>query len=143
MKVSQQGFTLIELMIVVAIIGILSTVAIPAYQAYTDRTRISEIMVFATAAKTNITEFYMSAGFMPASTTQANLNTDINQSRYLSAIAFATTTNTATVTYTVANMTASGNIAMVGTADYNGVHWQCDTVATTVDNKYLPVNCRH
>ena len=56
MKRVQQGFTLIELMIVVAIIGILAAVALPAYQDYTVRSRVSEAMVFADAAKTAVAE---------------------------------------------------------------------------------------
>ena len=143
MNLNQQGFTLIELMIVVAIVGLLATVALPAYQAYADRTKISEIMLFAASAKSGISDYYMSAGRMPASTSQANINTDISQSQYIAAISFATTTDTATVTYTLANLTASGDIALVGTATDNGLEWQCDTAATTVNNKYLPINCRH
>jgi type IV pilus assembly protein PilA len=143
MKTQQQGFTLIELMIVVAIMGVLTTMAVPAYQNYTIRTKISEIMLVGATAKTVITEFYTSMSQMPTSTSQANLNTDINQSDYLSAVSLSTTAVTATVTYTIANLTpASGNIAFVGTATSNGMKWSCNTAATTVDNKYLPINCR-
>lgn len=140
---SHQGFTLIELMIIVAIIGILSTIALPAYQAYTDRARISEVIVVASAAKTNITEYFMSAGHMPDSPDQADVNTSVSQSDYISAINFSTTTTTATITYTLAHTTAVGDIALVGTADSNGMQWQCNTAATTVDDRYLPVTCRH
>ena len=143
MKTIQQGFTLIELMIVVAIIGILSAIAVPAYQNYTDRTKISEIMLIGGVAKTVLTEYYTSMGQMPSSANQANLNTSINQSNFLSAIALATTGTTATITYTLANLvSANGNLAFVGTATSNGVKWSCSTAATTVDVKYLPLNCR-
>ena len=143
MNTNQQGFTLIEVMIVVAILGFLATVALPAYQAYTDRTKISEIILVADSAKSSISDFYMSAGRMPASTTQANINTNSAQSQYIAAIAFSTTTTTATITYTLQNTTsAAGDIAMVGTANANGIQWSCATAATTVDNKYLPNNCR-
>jgi hypothetical protein len=84
----------------------------------------------------------MSAGRMPASTTQANINTDIAQSQYIAAISFSTTASSATITYTLQNTSATGNIALVGTANANGIQWRCDTPATTVGNKYLPNNCR-
>lgn len=143
MKTAQQGFTLIELMIVVGILGFLATVALPAYNAYTDRTKISEILLFADSAKSSISDYYMSSGQMPASTTQANINTDITQSKYISAIGFATTTTTATITYTIQNTTATGDIALVGTASANGIQWSCSTAATTVQDRYLPMNCRN
>ncbi|WP_455200624.1 pilin [Kaarinaea lacus] len=143
MKTAQQGFTLIELMIVVGILGFLATVALPAYNAYTDRTKISEVLLVADSAKSTISDFYMSSGQMPASTTQANINTDITQSQYISAIAFTTTATTATITYTIQNTTATGNIALVGTVSTNGIQWSCSTAATTVGNRYLPMNCRN
>ena len=65
MKRVQQGFTLIELMIVVAIIGILAAIALPAYQDYTVRAKVSEMMLAASGMKTDIAEFYQSKGFMP------------------------------------------------------------------------------
>jgi len=142
MKRNQQGFTLIELMIVVAILGFLATVALPAYQSYTARSKISEVMLVADSAKSGLSDFYMSAGRMPASTTQANINTNIAQSQYIAAIAFSTTSTSATITYTLQNVGATGDIALVGTASPNGIAWNCDTPATTVDNKYLPNNCR-
>ena len=61
MKRMQQGFTLIELMIVVAIIGILAAVALPAYQDYTKRAKMSEVVLAASACRTSITEIYQSA----------------------------------------------------------------------------------
>ncbi|WP_455207531.1 pilin [Kaarinaea lacus] len=143
MNTSQQGFTLIELMIVVAILGFLATVALPAYQAYTDRTKISEVLLVADSAKSSVSDYYMSANQMPVSTSQANINTNIGQSKYIGAITFTTTSTTATITYTLQNTSVSGNIAMVGTASTNGIQWECDTPATTVENKYLPMNCRN
>ena len=59
MKTLQQGFTLIELMIVVAIIGILAAVALPAYQDYTVRARMSEVITFASTCRTSVSEFYV------------------------------------------------------------------------------------
>ncbi|MGD8567844.1 MAG: pilin [Gammaproteobacteria bacterium] len=142
MDAMQQGFTLIELMIVVAIIGILTTVALPAYQDYVVRTKIAEVMVFADAAKSGLSEFYMSAGQMPDAASQANINTDPAQSDYVSAITFTTTTSSATISYTLADIGAAGNIAMVGTVTGNGIKWDCGSAATTVGDRYLPISCR-
>ncbi|MGD8642339.1 MAG: pilin [Gammaproteobacteria bacterium] len=143
MDAMQQGFTLIELMIVVSIIGFLVTIGLPAYQDYTVRTKISEIILVADSAKTNITDYYMSAGRMPTSTVAANINTDTAQSNFIGAIAFSTTASTATITYSVANLGTTGDIALVGTASSNGLAWDCGTAATTVDTRYLPLNCRN
>ena len=71
MKKVQQGFTLIELMIVVAIIGILAAIAIPAYQDYTIRSKVTELVNAAGVCKTGVAEYYQSKGKMPATTDEA------------------------------------------------------------------------
>uniref|UniRef100_UPI0035649B16 pilin n=1 Tax=Litorivivens sp. TaxID=2020868 RepID=UPI0035649B16 len=71
MKKVQQGFTLIELMIVVAIIGILAAVALPAYQDYTTRAKVSEGLALASSAKTAVAEHYMTRNTMPANNSTA------------------------------------------------------------------------
>ena len=73
MKKMQQGFTLIELMIVVAIIGILAAIAIPAYQDYTIRAQVSEGMNLAAAAKAAVAETYLNRGVAPADRTAAGM----------------------------------------------------------------------
>ena len=73
MKNVQQGFTLIELMIVVAIIGILAAVAIPSYQDYTKRAHVSEGLSLAGAAKTGVSEYYGSQGTWPGSNAEAGI----------------------------------------------------------------------
>ena len=143
MKKVQQGFTLIELMIVVAIIGILAAIAIPAYQDYTIRSKISEVMAIASSAKTSISEYYISQGIMPADTAEAGVNDATAQSTYVSAIAFTqTNTNVAQVSYTLANLGAPDGTTVVfqGTGSANGVQWVCDQ--GTAADKYLPANCR-
>lgn len=142
METPQSGFTLIELMIVVAVFGFLVTIALPAYQDYVVRSKISEIMLFADSARTNLSDYYMSAGAMPGSASSANVNTDPDQSEYIQAIAFSTTPSSATITFTVDNMGASGNIAFVGTATPNGIQWDCGSTATTLSDRFLPNNCR-
>src|SRR5688500_19752259 len=88
MKTLQQGFTLIELMIVVAIIGILAAVALPAYQDYTIRAKMSEVILAMSACRTSITEVYQSGGSLPGvngwgcevSTTADRKSTRLNSS---------------------------------------------------------------
>ena len=146
MKTVQQGFTLIELMIVIAIIGILAAVAIPAYNDYTVRARLSEVMVVASAAKTSASEYYLSTGNTPTSSTQAGINTNANQSDYISAITLDTAGTSINLRYTIeplaSDIVAGANeVVFSGFADENGVQWDC-AINTTVPAKYLPANCR-
>ena len=146
MNKGQQGFTLIELMIVVAIIGILAAVAIPAYQDYTVRAKITEVMGLGASAKTSISEYYSSMGEMPKTTDakDTGINTTPAQSTYVSTIAYNQTSSTvATVTYTLANLITEANgktLVFTGTGSSNGVQWTCD--AGNAPDKYLPANCR-
>ena len=145
MKKVQQGFTLIELMIVVAIIGILAAVAIPAYQDYTIRAKVSEVLVLASAARLNIAEYYLSTGDWPLSTNAAGINTNQAQSTYVSDIALTTSTGGATMTYTLTNLggdvvdgTTTFEYAITG--DSNGVKVVC--TGGDLVSKYRPANCR-
>ena len=142
----QQGFTLIELMIVVAIVGILAAIALPAYQDYTVRAKVSEVMVIASKDKTSTSEFFISQGVMPTGPGQAGISTSAKQSTYLTTIAYASTANTtATITYTLKSAalvsSATGTIVMAGTGDQaTGVSWTC--TGGTFPDKYRPANCR-
>jgi len=146
MKKNQQGFTLIELMIVVAIIGILAAIAIPAYQDYIIRSKVSEPMLFADAAKLSVAEFYQSQGHMPAAAS-AGINTAANPTKYITSTVYATTaTNAATITIALNSATVGvgGNIVLSGLVGAGGIiQWTCNAAAgTTVPSKYLPANCR-
>ncbi|MGR6036207.1 MAG: pilin [Candidatus Nitrosoglobus sp.] len=142
MRKNQQGFTLIELMIVVAIIGILAAVAIPAYQDYTIRAKISEIIGIAAKDKDSVSEYFISMGKMPTDAATAGVSQDANQSTYISAIAYDASGK---LTYTVANLATDADgkfIEFVGAGSASGVAWACDGAGTTVPSKYLPANCR-
>src|ERR1700690_1438505 len=88
MKHIQQGFTLIELMIVVAIIGILAAIAIPAYQDYTIRAQVSEGMTLAAAAKAAVAESFSNKGIVPANRTAAGMtgNATDTQGKYVQSV---------------------------------------------------------
>ena len=140
MKRAQQGFTLIELMIVVAIIGILAAVALPAYQDYTKRSRVSEGLSLAAGAKTAMAEYYASNNAWPADNAAAGVaaKADINGN---SVTSVEVKNNTITVVYkTNVDVDGKNTIILTGTANGGGVSWSCK--GGTVDAKFRPSECR-
>jgi type IV pilus assembly protein PilA len=137
---AQAGFTLIELMIVVAIIGILAAVALPAYQDYTTRAKISEVIVMASPAKLAVAETTSSMGDL-ASVTQTNTGYSFpGVTKYVSNITIASTTGVVTATSTVPN--AAGDIILTPTPVGTGtgqLTWRC---SSAIAAKYLPSECR-
>jgi type IV pilus assembly protein PilA len=140
MKRIQKGFTLIELMIVVAIIGILAAVALPAYQDYTTRAKVSELVVMASPAKLAVAETSSALGGL-ANVTAANSGyTFPGATKYVSNIVIADTTGAITITSALA-APANGTIVLtpsaVGTSGQ--LTWAC---TTTINSKFVPAECR-
>ena len=138
----QKGFTLIELMIVVAIIGILAAVALPAYQDYTVRAKVSEVILAASSAKTSVAESAQINSTMP---TAASLVVDTQASKFVSSVVYSQTSTSVgvvTVTTTAADSKISGvTVFMTGTLAANGqVIWVCGP--GSINAKYLPSSCK-
>jgi type IV pilus assembly protein PilA len=158
MKSIQKGFTLIELMIVVAIIGILAAIAIPAYQTYTIRAKVSEALGFADAAKVAVSEAYTSGGTWPATNAAAGLDatpTNIS-SKYVNSVTVGASGVVSVLTGHDMDAVATGTLILTPATSPNGdVTWICNThalgggavavvaaTAGTIPGKYLPANCR-
>lgn len=150
MKKIQKGFTLIELMIVVAIIAILAAIALPAYQDYIIRSQVSEGSVLADGSKTAVTEFFSNTGRWPATNASAGLASAVSiKGKYVSSLAVADGQITATYSDTApfrgnqAIATKTLVFSPVGTATAGSVVWTCLAAPdTTVATKYLPAVCR-
>ena len=148
MKTMQKGFTLIELMIVVAIIAILAAIAIPAYQNYVIRSQVTEGMSLADGAKTGMSEFYASTGNWPTNNTSAGIALAASiTGNYVSSVDVGANKGMITVTYgNKANTAISGKtLALSATANGGSISWTCKpsgTTGTTVSAVYLPASCR-
>jgi len=138
MKKAQQGFTLIELMIVVAIIGILAAIALPAYQDYTKRAHVSEGLTLAGGAKTSITEYYASKGEWPDSASDAGISGTITGNA-VSSVKVTADTGVITITYNT-KADSGKTVKMTPTNAAGSIKWDC--TGGDMPDKYRPANCR-
>ena len=133
---AQKGFTLIELMIVIAIIGILAAIALPAYQDYTVRARAAEAITAGSAVKTTVTENISSNGGSLQSAPCAGFTNNTTATNNVASVSCGATTGVITVVTTA--KAGSNTFTLTPSASVNGVSWTC----TSTTPKYAPAECR-
>ncbi|HEZ7057058.1 TPA: pilin [Neisseria meningitidis] len=162
MNTLQKGFTLIELMIVIAIVGILAAVALPAYQDYTARAQVSEAILLAEGQKSAVTEYYLNHGEWPANNSSAGVATSSEiKGKYVEKVEVAKGVITATMLSTGVNKEIQGKkLSLWAKRQAGSVKWFCGQPVTRdatnaddvtadaaangkkIDTKHLPSTCR-
>lgn len=148
MKAIQKGFTLIELMIVIAIVGILAAVALPAYQDYTARAQMSEALTLAEGQKAAVVEYFSDNGVFPANNVSAGIATASTiTGKYVAKVEVGQVAGTsgAKITSTMKSSGVNADIkgrtlTLVGQQNSGSFSWECKK--GTVDDKFLPSSCR-
>jgi type IV pilus assembly protein PilA len=135
-KRMQKGFTLIELMIVVAIIGILAAVALPAYRDYTVKAKVAEMVLAASAAKTSVAEFANTNNALPT----ASFTVDSQTSPYVASVSWDGSKIIVTASTKESAITGATLFLEAGTVANGQVPWTCK--AGTINAKYLPSSCK-
>ena len=135
----QKGFTLIELMIVVAIIGILAAIAIPAYSDYIIRARVAEMVTTASAAKTSVSEFILTKNAFP--TTAAAAGVTLITTPMVASMTLGSGTGVLTINSSAAVTGVANEVQIILTPTNNGtsVSWACTSSGKT---QYAPASCR-
>ncbi|HEZ4972252.1 TPA: pilin [Neisseria meningitidis] len=158
MNTLQKGFTLIELMIVIAIVGILAAVALPAYQDYTARAQVSEAILLAEGQKSAVTEYYLNHGEWPANNSSAGVATSADiKGKYVKSVEVKNGVVTAQMASSNVNNEIKGKKLSLWAKRQDGsVKWFCGqpveradkaddvnkATGNKIDTKHLPSTCR-
>ncbi|HFB1158344.1 TPA: pilin [Neisseria gonorrhoeae] len=164
MNTLQKGFTLIELMIVIAIVGILAAVALPAYQDYTARAQVSEAILLAEGQKSAVTEYYLNNGIWPENNDKAGVASPSDiKGKYVESVTVTNGVVTAKMLSSGVNKEIQGKkLSLWGRRENGSVKWFCgqpvkrddaaakagtdavtaDTTGTKIETKHLPSTCR-
>lgn len=144
MKRTQSGFTLIELMIVVAIIGILAAVAVPQYQNYVIRSKVTEGIVLLTSPKVALSEYFVTQGKMPSTSTVGGFADIVSVvTDVLSSVTYTRSTTAIGilegVLKDIGGVTVGKKITLTATGETAGIKFEC---SSDLDPKYVPSTCR-
>ena len=151
---SQQGFTLIELMIVVAIIGILAAVALPAYQDYTKRAKLAEVILAASSCRTTITEVYQAGSQSSVPAGGWGCESTASTSKYVRSITTDADGKVSVTAQAIDALKVDGKVVTLTPANNSGTplvyggtsvvvnRWICGGAGTTISMNYLPGSCR-
>jgi type IV pilus assembly protein PilA len=149
MKKIQKGFTLIELMIVVAIVGILAAIALPAYQDYIARSKTTEVSAALSSFKTSVSEFVSANGQAALASADADAVgiTTPQNTKYIASVGFTPSATAPVVSAVIQGINSAidgDNLILTGTVESDDtIGWTCGSDADTADYKYLPANCRN